>query len=124
MLGLLGIGLGVLLIMNISELKTSNKIKNDILELSSTYLSEENNHAKTELTCVIMKGFVNSLKMFKLDNGTYPSTENVFQLLIPQYLEKIPTDGWGNKLSYIKLGNSFDILSTGNGTKIQYDQCK
>ena len=29
--------------------------------------------------------------MFKLDNGTYPSTENVFQLLIPKYSEEIPS---------------------------------
>ena len=66
-----------------------------------------------------MNKFLKSLAL-----GTYPRTENIFQLLIPEYLEKIPTDGGGNKLSYIKLGNSFDVLSTSNGTKIPYNQCK
>ena len=70
-----------------------------------------------------------ALKMYKLDNGVYPSTEQGLQALVeaPEtgavpkkwrkggYLEKnkVPKDPWGNEFVYISPGvhGDFDIIS-------------
>ncbi|MEW6068221.1 MAG: type II secretion system major pseudopilin GspG [Nitrospirota bacterium] len=80
---------------------------------------------------VQIRNFETALKLFKLDNGFYPSTEQGLDALIekptvgqiPQryreggYLEqkKIPLDPWGNLYVYISPGiyGDFDILSYG-----------
>lgn len=102
--------------------------------------------AKVDLVCVNMKGAANALKMFKLDNGMYPETEEGFAALQTNpdsdkyanyassaYLEKLPKDSWGAKMVYIKTGNTFDIISYGadrreGGTDeysdIKYSGCK
>ena len=72
-----------------------------------------------------------ALKMYKLDNGVYPSTEQGLQALveapesgvIPKkwrkggYIEKnkVPKDPWGNEFLYISPGlhGDFDIISYG-----------
>jgi len=102
--------------------------------------------AKVDLVCVNMKGAANALKMFKLDNGMYPETEEGFEALQSNpdsdkypnyagsaYLSKLPKDSWQNKMLYIKTGNEFDIISYGadrreGGTDeyadIKYSGCK
>jgi len=102
--------------------------------------------AKKDLVCVQMKGAANALKMFKLDNGMYPDTEEGFAALQSNpdsdkypnyssqaYLEKLPKDSWGAKMVYIKTGNKFDIISYGadrreGGTDeaadIKFSECK
>jgi general secretion pathway protein G len=78
-----------------------------------------------------IKNFETALKLFKLDSGFYPSTEQGLSALlekpvtgqIPQkyreggYLEqkKIPPDPWGNPYLYISpgLNGDFDIVSYG-----------
>jgi general secretion pathway protein G len=72
-----------------------------------------------------------ALKMYKLDNGVYPSTEQGLQALVepPEtgtapkkwreggYLEKhkVPKDPWGNDYVYISPGvnSDFDLSSYG-----------
>jgi general secretion pathway protein G len=72
-----------------------------------------------------------ALKLYKLDNGMYPSTEQGLQALVesPQsgtlpkkwreggYLEKgkVPKDPWGNEFVYLSPGmqGDFDIISYG-----------
>jgi len=71
------------------------------------------------------------LRLYKLDNGTYPSTEQGLQALIEQpntepfpqkwhkggYIEKdrIPKDPWGRDFVYLSPGiqGDFDIISYG-----------
>jgi len=78
-----------------------------------------------------IKNFETALKLFKLDNGFYPSTEQGLEALIekptigriPQnyreggYLEqkKIPLDPWGNPYIYLCPGvhGEYDIISYG-----------
>ena len=80
---------------------------------------------------VQIKNFETALKLFKLDNGFYPATEQGLAALvekpatgqIPQkyreggYLEqkKIPLDPWNNPYIYISPGlhGDFDIASLG-----------
>jgi general secretion pathway protein G len=72
-----------------------------------------------------------ALKLYKLDNGRYPSSEQGLQALVEAptvgvlprkwreggYLEKakVPNDPWGNEYVYISPGlhGDFDIMSYG-----------
>jgi len=72
-----------------------------------------------------------ALKLYKLDNGMYPDTEQSLQALIEQpetgivpknwrkqgYLEKgrLPKDPWGNEFVYLSPGahDDYDIISYG-----------
>lgn len=72
-----------------------------------------------------------ALKMYKLDNGAYPGTEQGLQALVEKpetgvvpkkwkkggYLEKgkVPQDPWGNDYIYLSPGlkGDFDIISYG-----------
>ena len=73
-----------------------------------------------------------ALKMYKLDNGHYPSTEQGLQALVEPpstgklppkwrdggYMEKgkVPLDPWGNDFVYLSpgLNSDFDLSSYGN----------
>jgi len=77
------------------------------------------------------RNFETALKLFKLDNGFYPDTQQGLESLVAKpttgtipknyregcYLEqkKIPLDPWGNPYMYISPGlhGDFDILSYG-----------
>ena len=72
-----------------------------------------------------------ALKLYKLDSGVYPSTEQGLQALVEKpetgnvptkwreggYLEKnkVPKDPWGNEFVYLSPGlkSDFDIISYG-----------
>ena len=80
---------------------------------------------------VQIKNFETALKLFKLDNGFYPSTEQGLEALIEQpttgkipqkyreggYLEQktIPLDPWDNPYLYISPGvyGDFDLICYG-----------
>ncbi|MDC8760466.1 type II secretion system major pseudopilin GspG [Janthinobacterium fluminis] len=70
-----------------------------------------------------------ALKLYKLDNQRYPSTEQGLQALVTKpttgpaangwksggYLEKMPKDPWGNPYQYLSPGikGEIDVLSLG-----------
>ena len=72
-----------------------------------------------------------ALKLYKLDNGSYPATEQGLQALVEKpetgnapkkwkeggYLDKgkVPKDPWGNEFVYLSPGvhGDFDIISYG-----------
>lgn len=68
-----------------------------------------------------------ALKMYRLDNFHYPSTDQGLQALVkkpvgePQpkhwkgYIETLPKDPWGNSYQYLQPGEhgDFDLWSTG-----------
>ena len=68
-----------------------------------------------------------SLKLYRLDNGRYPSNEQGLQALVtkPQsspvapnwkpYLDKLPKDPWGNTYQYLNPGvhGEIDVFSLG-----------
>ena len=71
----------------------------------------------------------NSLDMYKLDNGQYPSTQQGLQALVSKpdgesqprryrengYIKRLPTDPWGNEYQYLSPGEhgQVDIYSLG-----------
>lgn len=80
---------------------------------------------------VQIRNLETALKLFKLDNGFYPDTQQGLEALIekpatgqipPKYREggyleqkKIPADPWGNAYVYVSPGlhGDFDIISYG-----------
>ena len=78
-----------------------------------------------------IRNFETALKLYKLDNGVYPTTEQGLQALVAKpttgqiprnyrqegYLEskKVPQDPWGNDFVYLSPGEhgDYDIFSLG-----------
>ena len=87
--------------------------------------------ARIEATKVQIKNLETALKLFKMDNGFYPDTQQGMEALVEKptsgtipknykeggYLEqrKIPLDPWGNPYVYVSpgLNGDYDILSYG-----------
>jgi general secretion pathway protein G len=78
--------------------------------------------AKTDIATIMQ-----ALKLYKLDNGVYPSQQQGLQALVVKpstppipnnwkpYLEKLPTDPWGNAYQYLNPGvkGPVDVFSYG-----------
>lgn len=91
--------------------------------------------AKVTAARVQIKNFETALKLFKIDNGFYPQTQQGLDALIEKpttgripnkyrdggYLDlnKIPLDPWGNPYVYVCPGihGDYDILSYGGDGK-------
>lgn len=95
-------------------------------------LTGKSEEAKDKIVCVQMKSVGQALKLFKLDNSTYPTTEEGLNLLVEKkYFEdgKLPKDAWGNSFIYIQNEASFDLISMGADKKesteddIYYSKC-
>jgi general secretion pathway protein G len=87
--------------------------------------------ARVTQATVQIKNFETALKLFKMDNGFYPSTEQGLKALVEKpstgripvnyrkgaYLEKktVVPDPWGNEYVYISPGaeGDYDIISFG-----------
>jgi general secretion pathway protein G len=82
--------------------------------------------AQIKLACTQMGSIKEALKMFKLDNGKYPDTDEGIEALLSNpdpdkypnysgspYLEKLPKDPWKKPFIYIKSGKDFKIISYG-----------
>ncbi len=95
-------------------------------------LTGKSEEAKDKIVCVQMKSVGQALKLYKLDNSSYPTTEEGLNLLVTKnYFEdkKIPKDAWGNNFIYIQNDKSFDLISMGADKKesteddIYYSKC-
>lgn len=87
--------------------------------------------ARRQKTLIQMESIDTALKLYKLDNGGYPTTEQGLQALVESpktgvlprnwkeggYLEKgkVPKDAWGNEYVYLSPGNhgEYDLTSYG-----------
>lgn len=92
--------------------------------------------AKQKLVCVQMKTISESVKLFKIEQGIYPTTEIGLSALISNpdpekytsypkggYLDAkaLPKDPWKNDYIYLLLDDGFELISLGadgkeNGT--------
>ncbi len=78
--------------------------------------------AKTDL-----KTIASALRIYRLDNGDYPTTQQGLAALVERptsppeprswasdgYLPELPTDPWGNPYVYRQTGGRFDLMSYG-----------
>ena len=87
--------------------------------------------AKVKTTRIQLKGLESSLKLYKLDNGVFPSTEQGLNALVTKptvgvipksykaegYLDSktVPKDAWGNDFIYVSPGEhgDYDLSSYG-----------
>jgi general secretion pathway protein G len=91
-------------------------------------ITGKSEEAKQKLVCVQMKSLAEGLKMFKIDNGSYPTTEEGIAALITNpsndtypsyskngYLEgkNLPKDPWNHPYIYLNDGTAFDLVSLG-----------
>lgn len=75
-----------------------------------------------------IKGIEEALHLYKLDMGHYPTTAQGLAALVTNggaggaigknfnpdgYLEKVPSDPWGNQYAYVSDGSQFVIKSYG-----------
>jgi len=71
-----------------------------------------------------IKAIEESMNMFKLDNGFYPSTAEGIPALVQApprakrfnpdgYLSKVPVDPWGNEYLYMTDGRNAVVISLG-----------
>ena len=77
-----------------------------------------------------VNSIVQALKMYKLDNGFYPSTDQGVQALVArpttnpvppnwkQYLDRLPKDPWQSEYQYLSPGThgEIDVFSLGADT--------
>jgi len=84
--------------------------------------------AKSDISAIL-----SALKLYRLDNGTYPTTEQGLQALVKKpttgdvppnwkqggYLERLPKDPWGTDYQYLSPGvyGEIDIFSYGADRK-------
>ncbi len=76
-----------------------------------------------------LRGIENALKFYRLDNFSYPSSEQGLDALVTKpadpnirnwksggYLDRMPKDPWGNLYQYLSPGNNgeIDIYTLGN----------
>mgnify|MGYP005664168279 FL=1 len=104
--------------------------------------------AKKGLVCTQMESIKNALRMFKVDNGTYPTTEEGLQALATNPDDKkyknyadgayftdrlLPKDSWGNNFIYLNEDGEIEIISFGadgkeggkdEGADITLSQCR
>lgn len=101
--------------------------------------------AQRDTVCLKMNDLKKRLDMFKLDNGSYPDTEEGFEALVSNpdnekypnyrakpYLQKMPKDSWRTPFIYIKKAESFELISfasdrkeggEGSGEDILFSNC-
>jgi general secretion pathway protein G len=74
-----------------------------------------------------VKKIEEALHLYKLDNGTYPTTEQGLQALVTRpetgnvprrwnpdgYLESVPVDPWGNPYAFLSDGDTYSVKSYG-----------
>jgi general secretion pathway protein G len=86
--------------------------------------------AKRDTVCLKMNDLGKRLDMFKLDNGSYPDTEEGFEALLSNpdsdkypnyrakpYLKQLPKDSWKTPFAYVRNGEEFELISFGADRK-------
>jgi general secretion pathway protein G len=95
-------------------------------------ITGKSGEAKQKLVCIQMKSLNESLKMFKIDNGEYPTTEEGLRALILNpnpdtyasypisgYIEgkNLPQDPWNKPYLYLNVEGSVELISLGSDGK-------
>lgn len=89
---------------------------------------ESGDKAKVEAAKVNISNLMKSLKLYKLDNGRYPTAEQGLQALVQKptagpepknwrpYIDKLDNDPWGTPYQYLNpgiSGSGVDVMSYG-----------
>ncbi|MDP3302460.1 MAG: type II secretion system major pseudopilin GspG [Sulfuricurvum sp.] len=95
-------------------------------------ITGKSGEAKQKLVCIQMKSLNESLKMFKVDNGAYPTSEEGLQALMVNpnpdtyssyspsaYIEgkNLPKDPWNKSYIYLNIDDAIELISLGSDGK-------
>ena len=95
-------------------------------------ITGKSGEAKQKLVCIQMKSLNESLKMFKVDNGTYPTSEEGLKALLVNpnpdtytayssnaYIEgkNLPKDPWNKPYIYLNVDDEIELISLGSDGK-------
>ena len=95
-------------------------------------LTGKSEEAKVKVVCIQMKSISQALKMYKVDNSSYPTTsQGLKELSTKNYFEdgKLPKDSWNQQYIYTSDEDGFEIISFGANKKeggsddIYYSKC-
>jgi len=95
-------------------------------------LTGKSEEAKVKVVCIQMKSISQALKMYKVDNSSYPTTsQGLKELSKKNYFEdgKLPKDSWNQEYIYTSDEDGFEIISFGANKKeggsddIYYSKC-
>lgn len=98
-----------------------------IATLVATRYIHRGEEAKKDAARIQIKEISNSLEIYRMDNGFYPSQEQGLKALVEQpdddpepkkwkkLMDEVPKDPWGNEFIYIYPGEhkDFDLFSKG-----------
>ncbi|NQY24142.1 MAG: type II secretion system major pseudopilin GspG [Campylobacteraceae bacterium] len=88
--------------------------------------------SKAKIVCIQMKSISQTLKLYKIDYSSYPSTQEGLNILSSKkYFDegKLPKDPWKNEYIYTHNDEKFDLISFGPDKKesvsddIYYSKC-
>ena len=68
--------------------------------------------ARTSSAKLSIRNISTALKIYRIDNITYPSTGSLSSL-VPKYLDELTKDPWGEGYKYISDGSTFELYSYG-----------
>lgn len=95
-------------------------------------ITGKSGEAKQKLVCIQMKSLNESLKMFKVDNGAYPTSEEGLKALMVNpdpdayssyspsaYIEgkNLPKDPWNKSYIYLNTDENIELISLGSDGK-------
>lgn len=104
-----------------------------LVGLVAPRLMERPDEARIVRTESDIRAIVSALKLYRLDNGTYPSTDQGLVALVQKpdsgniprnwktggYLDRVPRDPWGNEYQFLNPGvhGEIDVFSLGADTQ-------
>lgn len=92
-------------------------------------ITGKSEEAKQKIVCIQMKSLNESLKMFKVDNGSYPTNEEGLKALVsnpdtekyPSYAasgyvegKTLPKDPWNHPYIYLNIDGTVELVSLGS----------
>jgi general secretion pathway protein G len=101
-----------------------------LVSMVAPSLMDSADKAKRDQVCIQMAEVEKALKMFRLDNGSFPETEEGIEALLSNpdadkypnyrpkpYMERLPKDAWQTPFIYINEGGKVELISFGTDRK-------
>ena len=101
-----------------------------LVSMVAPSLMDSADKAKRDQVCIQMAEIDKALDMFRLDNGSFPETEEGIEALLSNpdedkypnyrpkpYMERLPKDAWQTPFIYINEGGKVELISFGTDRK-------
>ncbi len=101
--------------MTLIEIMVVVAIMGMLATLVTVYVVGQQEEAKVDGTKIQMRTVVETLELYKVKYGSFPSTEQGLQELVAKRMMKtLPKDTWGSEFQYVRNNlNSFTLKSLG-----------